>query len=269
MMETTGQISVVINTYNAEKFLPQVLESVKDFDEIVVCDMESTDHTPDIARQYGCRIVTFPKGDCNIVEPARQFALDAARGPWILVVDADELVTPQLRDYLYRMVGRPDCPRGLWIPRRNRVLNQLHRERGHDYQLRFFAKQGTTWPPIIHVMPHVSGRVERVDASERGVELIHLAENYVGDIVEKINRYTEGELEKKKDKRWGVGELLWRPWWRFFKSYVMSRGFLNGTPGFIGSALDGFYQFVLVAKIIERRLRARQQPPQHNNTEKQ
>ena len=89
MMETTGQISVVINTYNAEKFLLQVLESVKDFDEIVVCDMESTDHTPDIARQYGCRIVTFPKGDCNIVEPARQFALDAARGPWILVVDVE------------------------------------------------------------------------------------------------------------------------------------------------------------------------------------
>ena len=78
MMETTGQISVVINTYNAEKFLLQVLESVKDFDEIVVCDMESTDHTLDIARQYGCRIVTFPKGDCNIVEPACQFALDAA-----------------------------------------------------------------------------------------------------------------------------------------------------------------------------------------------
>ena len=59
-MEAKDRISVVINTYNAEKFLAQVLESVKDFDEVVVCDMESTDRTLEIARQYGCKIVTFP-----------------------------------------------------------------------------------------------------------------------------------------------------------------------------------------------------------------
>ena len=60
-MSTESKISVVINTYNARQHLRQVLESVKDFDEVVVCDMESTDDTCDIAREYGCRIVTFPK----------------------------------------------------------------------------------------------------------------------------------------------------------------------------------------------------------------
>ena len=95
-MENSQTISVVINTYNAERFLRRVLESVKNFDEIVVCDMESTDHTLDIARQYGCRITTFPKANYHCAEPARQHALDFARGPWLLVVDADELVTPQL-----------------------------------------------------------------------------------------------------------------------------------------------------------------------------
>lgn len=54
-------ISVVVNTYNAEQHLKKVLESVKDFDEIVICDMESTDHTLDIAKEYGCKIVCFPK----------------------------------------------------------------------------------------------------------------------------------------------------------------------------------------------------------------
>lgn len=258
-MENSQTISVVINTYNAERFLRRVLESVKNFDEIVVCDMESTDHTLDIARQYGCRITIFPKANYHCAEPARQHALDFARGPWLLVVDADELVTPQLRDYLYRRISSPDCPQGMWIPRRDRVLNQLRRVRGRDYQLRFFIKQGTTWPPYVHTMPHVQGRVERVDPRERDVEFIHLAENYVGETVEKLNRYTEGELEKKSDKQWGLGALLWRPWWRFFKSYVLARGFLDGMPGFISSVLDGFYQFVLVAKIIERRIKVRQQ----------
>ena len=211
-MENSQTISVVINTYNAERFLRRVLESVKNFDEIVVCDMESTDHTLDIARQYGCRITTFPKANYHCAEPARQHALDFARGPWLLVVDADELVTPQLRDYLYRRISSPGCPQGMWIPRRDRVLNQLRRVRGRDYQLRFFIKQGTTWPPYVHTMPHVQGRVERVDPRERDVEFIHLAENYVGETVEKVNRYTEGELEKKSDKQWGLGALLWRPW---------------------------------------------------------
>lgn len=59
-------ISIVINTYNAEQYLARVLETVKDFDEIVVCDMESTDNTLKIAEQYGCKIVVFPKRNYNI-----------------------------------------------------------------------------------------------------------------------------------------------------------------------------------------------------------
>lgn len=71
-------ISIVINTYNAEQYLARVLETVKDFDEIVVCDMESTDKTLKIAEQYGCKIVVFPKRNYNICEPARNFAIQSA-----------------------------------------------------------------------------------------------------------------------------------------------------------------------------------------------
>ncbi len=87
-------ISVVINTYNASQHLAEVLETVKDFDEVVICDMESTDNTLDTARKYGCKIVIFPRGNYQTCEPARQTAIDAASCKWVLVVDADELVTP-------------------------------------------------------------------------------------------------------------------------------------------------------------------------------
>ena len=97
-------ISVVINTYNAQEHLAKVLESVKDFDEVVVCDMESTDDTVKIAEKYGCRVVTFPKNGHTCCEPARTFAIQAARNPWVLVVDADEIVTPELREALYEVV---------------------------------------------------------------------------------------------------------------------------------------------------------------------
>jgi glycosyltransferase involved in cell wall biosynthesis len=94
-------ISVVVNTYNAEQHLKKVLESVKDFDEIVICDMESTYHTLDIAKEYGCKIVCFPKQNYTIVEPARNFAIQQASHEWVLVVDADEIVPSTLKQYLY------------------------------------------------------------------------------------------------------------------------------------------------------------------------
>lgn len=86
-----NKISVVINTYNASKFLARVLDSVKGFDEIVICDMESTDDTLQIAERYGCKIVTFPKGDCVCTAPARTLAIQSATYKWVLVIDADDL----------------------------------------------------------------------------------------------------------------------------------------------------------------------------------
>ena len=72
------RISVVINTYNAEEHLSSALDSVRDFDEIVVCDMESTDCTVAIAKSMGCRVVVYPKGNISICEPARNFAIRSA-----------------------------------------------------------------------------------------------------------------------------------------------------------------------------------------------
>ena len=92
--EQGNGISVVINTYNASCHLQQVLDTVKGFDEVVVCDMESTDDTLDIAKRNGCKIVVFPRGNYQICEPARQTAIDAASCKWVFLVDADELVTP-------------------------------------------------------------------------------------------------------------------------------------------------------------------------------
>ena len=117
-MNEENKISVVINTYNAEKYLRECLEAVKDFDELVVCDMESTDRTVSIAQHYGCRIVTFPKRNYNIVEPARTFALQSATNKWVLVVDADEIVTPELRSAFIAILHSLAVQRGCSFPGR-------------------------------------------------------------------------------------------------------------------------------------------------------
>lgn len=250
-----NKITVVINTYNAERYLSEVLQSVKDFDEVLVCDMESTDTTCKIASEYGCRIVTFPKGDAVSAEPARTFAIQQARSEWVLVVDADELVTPQLRDYLYAMIQKPDCPAGIAIPRHNRFMLRYTKSLSLDRQLRFFRRQGIVWPEEVHTFPHINGKVSKIPASATNVRFVHLADDTISTLIRKTNQYTESEMKKRANRNYGLLTLFTRPMWRFMRNYIFKMGFRDGVPGLIHAGMDAFYQFILVAKILEQKYR--------------
>lgn len=248
------KISVVINTYNAEKHLEQVLEAVKDFDEIVVCDMESTDSTLDIARKYNCKIVTFPKKNYNIVEPARNFAVQSAANKWVLVVDADEIITPELKSILYKKISEPNCPAGFFIQRRNKFMGMYIRDFHPEYILRFFIKDGVEWPTYIHSIPVIPGIVEKLSGYNNAC-MHHLMDETMHEYMAKMNQYTDNEVEKKIGRNYGVGALIWRPVWRFFKKYFMDGSYRMGTRGLIRALMAAVYQFVLISKIIERRYR--------------
>ena len=253
-MNEKKKISVVINTYNAEQHLQRVLDAVKDFDEVLVCDMESTDHTLEIAQRNHCRMVTFPKEGHTIVEPAREFAIHEATHEWVLVVDADEIVTPQLKDYLYQRIQEANCPDGIYIPRKNYFMGRFMRCHYPDHILRFFRKEVTHWPPVIHCVPEVAGRVEKIPASRMELAFDHLANDSVEMIVAKTNQYTRNELSRKQHKHYGIAAFLWRPFFRFFKAYILKGGIRDGIPGFVKAVLEGYYQFVFLAKKYESSL---------------
>ena len=253
-MNNENKISVIINTYNAEQHLRKVLDSVKGFDEVVVCDMESTDHTLEIAKEYGCKIVTFPKENHTCCEPARTFAIQSASNKWAIVVDADEIVTPELLEELYQIIQQPNCAAGYYIPRQNMFMSMFVRDFHYDYQLRFLVREGTEWPPYIHSLPKVPGRVEKLKARKEA-RLLHLMDETMHEYITKMNIYTDNETDKKRAKGYGIGALLWRPFWRFFKKYIMDGGFRMGTRGLIRAMMAAVYQFVLVSKIIEKRYR--------------
>lgn len=244
-------ISIVINTYNAERHLAKVLDSVKDFDEVVICDMESIDSTLDIAHRYGCKVVTFPKEGHTIVEPARNFAIQSASYPWVLVVDADEIVPKALREYLYRQVSLPCPPDGIFIPRRNYFMGTFMHSLYPDYILRFFRKDKTVWPPIIHVQPEVAGNVIHAP-KHKGLAFEHLADDSLSDRLRKTDTYTDYECKKKAGKRYGALAFLLRPTHRFIKSYILKGGLRDGFPGFIYACLEATYQVVMMGKMRER-----------------
>jgi glycosyltransferase involved in cell wall biosynthesis len=248
-----NKISVVINTYNAELHLERVLDAVKDFDEILICDMESTDRTLQIAQQYGCRVVTFERKKFTIVEPAREYAIHEAQYPWVLVVDADEIVTRELHDFLYQRISEVNCPDGLAIPRKNYFMGRFMRSHYPDYILRFFRKDKTHWPPVIHCAPEVDGRVERISKQRKELAFEHLANDSVSDILRKHDTYSTNEVPRRRHKNYGVAAMLFRPLVRFIKSYIIKGGFLDGKAGLIQALLDAHYQFAVVAKLIEER----------------
>jgi len=258
-MNEKNTISVVINTYNAALYLEQVLEAVKDFDEILICDMESTDATIDIAHKHGCRILTFPKANHKSAEPARTFAIQSAIHDWVLVVDADEIVTPELRNYLYARIREKDCPTGIYIPRLNRFMLRYTKSNSYDYQLRFFRKEGITWPPYVHTFPSVNGRTEKIPHKMKKARFVHLADETISVLMQKTNAYTDSELEKRATKFYGLSALMGRPLWRFFRNYILKMGFLDGMPGLIRAGMDAVYQFVLVAKNMEQQYRNKKQ----------
>ena len=256
-MNDEKKISVVINTYNAERHLMQVINAASGFDEIVVCDMESTDNTLAIAKSMGCRVVTFEKKDYNIVEPARQFAIEQAAFSWVLVLDADEIVSEELRAYLYEHISKPGCAEGVAIPRKNYFMGKFMHACYPDYILRFFIIVVKRWPSLFHASRIFNGWFIRLPRSRKELAFEHLANDSISTLNNKNNVYSDNEIVKRLHKNYGVGALLGRPFFRFFRSYILKGGFRDGVPGFVHAVWEGIYQFTIVAKMIEFRRKAK------------
>ncbi|KAA6332430.1 hypothetical protein EZS27_019061 [termite gut metagenome] len=248
------KISVVINTLNAERHLKKVLQSVQDFDEIVICDMGSTDNTIPLAEKNHCKIIYFENKGCHIVEPARTFAIQSATNEWVLVVDADEIIPESLRLYLYEQIKQPNCPAGIRIPRKNYFMGRFMRGFYPDRQLRFFKKEGTVWPSYVHTQPVIQGIVINIPAKRKDLAFIHLANDTIFQSIQKMNQYTENERIKRKGKQYGNLSLLFRPFFHFFRNYILKAGFLDGKQGLIYAMWIGMYKFVVASKLEEDRI---------------
>jgi glycosyltransferase involved in cell wall biosynthesis len=245
------KISVVINTFNAEKHLKTVLESVKDFDEILICDMYSTDKTIEIAQQYGAQVIYHE--NVGYADPARTFAIQSAKYEWVLMVDADEVVPPALKKYLYECVGKPTCPAGIRIPLKNYFMGRFMRCSYPNYVLRFFRREGTCWPPTVHSQPVVDGDVYTIPANRKDLAFIHLANDSVETFVHKMNIYTGFEVERRKNRRYNYFSLLNETVFRFFKFFILKGAIWDGKPGLVYAGLLSVYKYVSVSKVWEAR----------------
>ena len=243
------KISVVINTYNAAPQLERALRSASAFDEIVVCDMESTDNTRRLAESYGAKVVIFPKGDYNICEPARDFAIHSASHRWVLVLDADEAIPERLKDYLYAYIRRPDCADALSVPFESMFLGRFTSTR-RERHVRFFRQDKAVWPPIIHSKVVIDGSIGRIPA-RKGLCIEHFDNPSISARIAKLNRYSDNEVPKRLDRRYSTLSLLTRPWFFFFKMLVLKGSWRDGRRGILRAYMEMMYQVALMGKHFE------------------
>ncbi|MDR0510365.1 MAG: glycosyltransferase family 2 protein [Rikenellaceae bacterium] len=243
------KISVVIHTYNSERYLRRCLESVAGFDEVVVCDMHSSDSTEAIAREFGCRLIYHEH--TGIAEPARNWAIQQAENEWVLVVDSDEVVPETLRRALYEFVQtKGEEYAGALIPRRNRFMGRFMHGSWPDYILRFMRRTKAYWPPTVNSQPSVEGRVARLPR-RRETAFDHLDDPTVERHIDKTNRYTDMERRRRAGQHYSVATAMIKAWFRFVRTYIVKGGFRDGRAGYVYAQINAIYKFLTIAKLWE------------------
>jgi glycosyltransferase involved in cell wall biosynthesis len=242
-------ISAVIITSNEETSLEGALKSVAGLvSDIVVVDCFSTDNTIKIAKKYTDRI--FERAWTNFSDQ-KNFANSKASHPWILSLDADERVSPELRAELDELKrSEPECS-AFSIPREVFYLGRWIRHSGWypDRKLRLFRKDKARWEgEYVHEKLIVDGTVKKLKGS-----IHHFTYRSIADHLARINKFSDLGAQKlyaqKKKCRWY--HLLFLPFFRFLRAYLWKRGFLDGFAGLIISVLTGYSLFARYAKLRE------------------
>ena len=240
-------LSVFITTYNNDRTLKACLNSVQWADEIVVLDSFSTDNTLTMAQNYGARI---SQHEFMGYGRQKQLALTKTTHDWVLLLDADEALSPDLQNEIRQLLEQEPNASGYEMPRREQLFWRMyHPATRMNYFLRLFNKhRGHIDDMPIHAAPKVQGPMARLKAP-----FYHDGETDIRTKVDKINAYSTGLVaDKIKKKRWGIPLIMvFYPPLFFIRSYFFKRNFLNGWAGFINSAVAAFYVFLKYAKLYE------------------
>jgi glycosyltransferase involved in cell wall biosynthesis len=240
-------LSVVLITRNAAAQLPDCLASVAFADEVVVVDSSSSDGTAQLAVQYGARVI---EKEWLGFGRQKQFAVEQAAHDWVLCLDADERVSPELAASLVRGLHAPESP-VYRMARRNRFLGRWlrHGEGYPDWSPRLFDRRKARWSDdAVHEKV-----LYAVTPGTLQGDLLHESAEDLPRYLEKQNRYTTLAAEElhRRGCRAGLAQLALSPLVRFVKFYLLRLGFLDGLPGLIHISIGCMNSYLKYAKLIE------------------
>ena len=243
------RLSVVTIALNEEHNIVECLESVRWADELIVVDSGSSDRTVDLAKQFTAKVMQLPWRGYGAT---KNDALKHATGDWILWLDADERVTPELAaEIRARVLEDNGAIAGYSVARRAYFLGRWIKHCGWypSRVTRLFRRtRGRFSENKVHEHLLLDG-----ETSPLNNDLLHFTDPNLYHYYEKFNRYTSLAAEDMNagGDRFSLYDVLVRPPFVFFKMFVIRRGFLDGMHGFILSAVSMTYVFVKYAKLWE------------------
>ena len=242
------KLSVTIITLNEEGKIRDALESVKWADEIVVVDSGSTDKTVEICRGYTDKVF---HNDWPGFVAQKNYATDKASHLWILSIDADERVTPELAKEIKDVLKSPKVE-AYAIPRRVFYLGRWINYSGWypDFKTRLFNRNVCRWEgEEVHEELSVKGKTDYLKG-----DINHLTFDNIAHHIKTMNSYTSlAAMEQKGRADTSLLHLLFRPFFAFMKSFFMKQGFRDGMPGFIIAVAAACHVFYKYAKLWEHK----------------
>jgi len=242
-------LTVITITLDEERNIEACLDSVRWAGERLVVDSGSSDRTAELARAAGARVLSIPwKG----YGETKNIALNEAQGEWVLWLDADERVTPELAAEIRQAVARNDPDMAAYtVPRRASFLGRwiLHSGWYPGRVTRLFRRsKGRFSVQRVHEGLVVDGPVGALRA-----DLEHYTDPDLHHYFRKFNRYTTLAAEElhAAGRRFRLTDVILRPPFQFFRMYGLRLGFLDGFPGFILAVVSAGYVFVKYAKLWE------------------
>ncbi|HQR10062.1 MAG TPA: glycosyltransferase family 2 protein [Casimicrobiaceae bacterium] len=240
-------LSLVVITRDAAHELGDCLASVEFAAETIVVDSGSNDDTAALAARSGARVIEHAWEGFG---PQKNFAVGAAGNDWVLCLDADERVTPELAAAIRALfAGGVPAASAYAFPRRNRFLGRwlAHGEGYPDWNLRLFDRRRARWSDDpVHEKVVADGPVARL----RG-DLLHASAESIDAYIAKQNRYTtvQAAAMHARGEYASVAQLVLSPVVRFLRFYVLRLGFLDGAAGFAHIAIGAFASFLKYAKL--------------------
>lgn len=248
-----AKVSVTVITLNEAAHIEACLASVAWADEVLVVDSHSTDGTADLARAAGAKVIVR---DWPGYAAQKNFAAAEAANNWILSVDADERVTPELADAIRACLRDEPREAGFRLPRVTWHLGRWIRTTDWypDYQLRLYDRRRAAWV-LRHVHESVSA-TGPVGVVAR--DLQHYAYRDLSHHLATMDKYTTLAARDmhERGRRAGLFDLTAHPLAAFVRNYVLRRGVFDGIPGLIVSVTNAYYVFMKFAKLRELQARA-------------
>jgi glycosyltransferase involved in cell wall biosynthesis len=247
-----AKLSVIITTFNEEVNIAECIQSVLWADEILVVDSFSADRTVAEVQRFPVRLL---QREYYGSAAQKNWALDRVEHEWVLIVDADERVTPELAEEILRLLATKPPVDGYFIRRENVFVDRVMRHSGWstDKVIRLFRRDKGRYPNRrVHADLAIAGPTPLLDHA-----FLHYTFRSFDQYFDKFLNYAEWGAAQafREGRQAGVVEIAGRPLWRFFRTYVLQLGLLDGLHGLVLCSLQAFGVFLKYARLWEYRLR--------------